>query len=55
MSSCCLKFRKNTESTNPRVLKRNNRKKMILSKCTIYGSKNQDLLKNKKQLEYHVT
>ena len=39
MSSCCLKFSKNTESINPRVLERNNRKKMILSKCTIYGSK----------------
>ena len=32
MSSYCLKCRKNTESVNPRVLKTNNGKTLILSK-----------------------
>ena len=39
MSSYCLKRRKNTESINPRVSNTNNGKTMILSKCTICGSK----------------
>ena len=39
MSSYCLKCRKNTESINPRVSNTNNGKTMILSKCTICGSK----------------
>ena len=55
MSPYCLKWKKNTESINPRVSKTNNRKSMILSKCAICGSKkNQNLLKNKKQVEYQV-
>ena len=43
-SYCCL---------NPRVSRSNNGKTMTLSKCAICSSKkNQDLLKNKKQVEY---
>ena len=52
MSSYCLKCRKNTKKINPVVSKTNNDKTMIFSKCTICGSKNQDLLTNKKQKGY---
>ena len=41
----CLKCRKNTESINPRVSKTNNGKTMILSKCTICGSKKSRFIK----------
>ena len=39
MSSYCLKSGKNTESINPRVIKSNNGKTMILLKRAICGSK----------------
>ena len=39
MLSYCLKRKKNTEIINPRVLKTNNGKTMILSKCAICGGK----------------
>ena len=41
MLSCCLKCKKkkNTESINPRVSKTTNGKTMMLSKCTVCGSK----------------
>ena len=52
MLSYCLKCRKHTESINPRVSKTNNGKTMALLKCAICGSKIQDLLKNRKQVEY---
>ena len=39
MLSYCLKCKKNTESINPKVSKTINGKTMILSKCTICGSK----------------
>ena len=45
MSPYCLKWRKNTESINPRVSKTNNGKTMILSKCTICGSKKSRFIK----------
>ena len=38
MPSYCLQCRKNTENINPRVLKTNNGKTMILSKWAICGS-----------------
>ena len=41
----CLKCKKNTESINPRVLKSNNGKTMILSKCVICGSKKSKFIK----------
>ena len=41
----CLKCKKNTESINPRVLKSNNGKTMILSKCAICGSKKSKFIK----------
>ena len=42
---CCLKCKRNTESIDPRVLKTCHGKTVLSSKCTIYGSKNQDLSK----------
>ena len=53
MSSYCLKCRKNTESINPREFQ-----KLIIVKHRYYKNvqyvvvKNQDLFKNKKQVEY---
>ena len=52
MKSYFLKCRKDTENINPRVLKTSNGRTMVLSKCEICGSKNQDLLKIKKQKDY---
>ena len=52
MKSYCLKCRKDTENINPRVSSTSNGKAMILSKCAICGSENQDLLKIKKQKGY---
>ena len=49
MSSYCLKCRKNTESINPRVLKTNNCKTMIWSKCAIYGSKKSRFIKKQEE------
>ena len=43
MLSYCFKREKNTEIINPKVLKTSNSKTMLLSKCAICGSKNQDL------------
>ena len=45
MLSCCLKCKKNTESTNPKVLKTTNGKTMILSTCAICGSKKSKFIK----------
>ena len=39
MQSYCLTFKKNTESINPIVLKTNNNKTTLLSKCAICVSK----------------
>ena len=45
MLSYCLKCRKNTESINPKVSKTINDKAIILSKCTICGSKKSKFIK----------
>ena len=52
MESHCLKYRKYTENIDPQVSSISNGKTMILSKCAICDSKNQDLLKIKKQNDY---
>ena len=39
MLSYCLKFRNNTESKNRKILKTKNERIMLLSKCTVCGSK----------------
>ena len=46
MKPYCLKRRKDTENTNPRVLGTSNGKAMILSKCAICGSKKSRFIKN---------
>ena len=46
MLSYCLKWKKNTESVNPTVSATNNGRTMILSKCTICGSKKSKFIKN---------
>ena len=46
MKSFCLKCRKDTENINPRVPNTSNGRTMILSKCTICGSKKSRFTKN---------
>ena len=45
MLSYCLKCKKNTESTNPRVSATSNGKTMMPSKCVICGSKKSKFIK----------
>ena len=45
MLSYCLKCKRNTESINPKVLKRTNGKAIILSTCAICGSKKSKFFK----------
>ena len=54
MSSYCLKCRKDTEKINQKVSKTSNDKVMILQIVLYSVIKDQDLLKNKKQVEYLV-
>ena len=46
MKSYCLKCRKDTENINSKVSNTSNGRTMILSKCTIYGSKKSRFIKN---------
>ena len=46
MKLYCLKCRKNTENTNPRVSKTSNGKTMLLSKCAMWDSKKSRFIKN---------
>ena len=52
MLSYCLKWRKNTESKNPRVVKTKKRKPILLLNCAVCDSKNQDLFKSNKLVDY---
>ena len=45
MISYCLKCRKNAESKNPKVVKAKNGRIMVLSNCTICGSKKSKFIK----------
>ena len=45
----CLKFKKNTESINPKTSTTSNGKTMILSKSAICGSRKSIFLKSKMQ------
>ena len=45
MLSYCLKRKKNTESINPRVLKTNNGKTIILSTCSVCGANKSKFIK----------
>ena len=46
MKSSCLKCRKDAENINSKVSSTSNGKAMILSKCTICGSKKSRCIKN---------
>ena len=46
MKSYCLKFRKDTENIDPKISSSSNGRAMILSKCTICGSKKSRFIKN---------
>ena len=52
MESYFLKCKKHKKNISPQVSSTSNDKFMILSKCAICGSKNLNLLKNKKQKDY---
>ena len=45
MLSYCLKFRKNTESKNPKVVRAKNGRIMLLSKCAVCDSKKLKFIK----------
>ena len=45
MLSYCLKYKRNTESINPRISRTSNGKTMILSKSVICGSKKSRFIK----------
>ena len=45
MLSYCFKYRRNTESINPKVSKTINGKAIILSTCVICGSKKSNFIK----------
>ena len=46
MKSYCLKCKKDTENINPKVSKISNKRIMVLSKCTICGSKKSRFIEN---------
>ena len=46
MKSYCLKCKKDTENINPRVSNTSNGRTIILSKCTISGSRKSRFVKN---------
>ena len=52
MLSYCLKCKTDTKSENSKVSKTNNDRIMLLSKCAVGNSKNQDLSKSSKQAGY---
>ena len=54
MLSYCWKCRKNTESKNPKVVKINNGRMMLLSKLQCVIVKNWNLSKGKKLVDYQV-
>ena len=52
MLSYCFKRRKNTEYKSPKFVMSKNGKIMLLLKCAVCNIKNQNLLKNKKLVDY---
>ena len=50
MLSYCLKYRKNTESKNPNVVRTKKRRIMLLSKCLVCNNKKSKLLKEQNLL-----
>ena len=39
MLTCCLKYKKDTENVNSKVIKTKNGRTMFVSKCVVCGSK----------------
>ena len=52
MLTYCIKCKKNTENVNSNVLKTENGKTMLSSKCAAYGSKKSKFMKEQSQKEY---
>ena len=52
MKSYCVKCKKVTENIYPTVPNTSNARTMILSKCTIFGSKKSRIIKIKNQKNY---
>ena len=50
MLSYCLKCRKNTESKNPRVVRTENRRIVLLSKCAVFNSKKVKFIKEQEAI-----
>ena len=50
MSIYCFKFRKSTESKNPKVAKTKNRRTILLSKCAVYNSKKSKFIKEQQAI-----
>ena len=50
MSFYCFKFRKSTESKNPKVAKTKNRRTILLSKCAMYNSKKSKFIKEQQAI-----
>ena len=48
----CLKCREKTDSENPRVIKTNKGRLMILSKCAMYDSKKSKFIKEEEVVDY---
>ena len=46
MKSNCFKSRKDTENIDPKISSTSNGQALILSKCSIYGSKKSRFIKN---------
>ena len=51
MLSYCLKYRKNTESKNPKVVRIKNRTIMVLLKCEVCDSKKSKFIKEQEASE----
>ena len=47
----CLKYRKNTESKNPQVVRTKNGRIMPLSKCAVFNSKKSKFIKEQEDKE----
>ena len=47
MNTYCLKCKTNTSNIDPKMVKTKNNRLLMQSKCSVCGTKNQDLEKNK--------
>ena len=54
MLSYCLKYRKNAESRNLKVVKAKNRKVMVTLNCAVCGSKKLRLIKKQEANSFRI-